>query len=195
MGLHGILKVHTYHLRLRSADLFYLAFCAGDVTYIPVCLSLAPWSLTREMRPVVAHLLSRGHRPAFISMTSSVPSRLGTRTSRLRRRIRRKPVGIYLHCSDGLAYGCTRRRQTSRDGVQWRSSASSSTLGARIFYYPWQSRATWRRPRDACWRTLQQVPVRMLRSVVGRGNSTNLAVFDACGSVSRCAVGVGDAGR
>jgi hypothetical protein len=60
------IKDADYHLRLRDADKRLLAFRMGGKTYIPACLncglSVAPWCFTKAMRPVLAHLRSRGHR-------------------------------------------------------------------------------------------------------------------------------------
>jgi Reverse transcriptase (RNA-dependent DNA polymerase) len=60
------IKDAYYHLRLRIEDQLYLALRVGETTYIPASLncglSVAPWFFTKAMRPVVAHLRSKGHR-------------------------------------------------------------------------------------------------------------------------------------
>lgn len=55
-----------YHLRLRKTDQMKLSFYVDGVVYVSLSLScglsVAPWSFTKLMKPVVSHLRSKGHR-------------------------------------------------------------------------------------------------------------------------------------
>jgi hypothetical protein len=176
-----------YHLRLRSADQLYLAFRVGGVTYIPACLncglSVAPWFFTKAMRPVVAHLRSKGHRiysylddffGAAATGCADEPAteedtvRAGRDIFTLFRRL-----GLRLHPTKSDFTG---RRALEILGIL------VDTRRALFLLSP----AKLRKLEVAARRLLahaashrRHVPVRMLRSFAGLGNSTNLAVVDA----------------
>jgi ribonuclease HI len=181
------IKDAYYHLRLRDADQLLLAFRVGGRTYIPACLncglSVAPWFFTKAMRPVVAHLRSRGHRiysylddffGAAATACAGAPAtevdtqQAGRDISALFRRL-----GLWLHPTKCDFSG---RRELEILGIL------VDTRRAMFLLSPTKLRKL----ETAARRLLayasshrRHVPARALRSFAGLGNSTNLAVVDA----------------
>lgn len=82
--------------------------------YLPMGLKLAPWSLTKVLRPVLAHLLSRevsilGYMDDFASAAAgSRPGSKAAATSSRRRAVSLfRWLGLQMHPSKGAATGTT----------------------------------------------------------------------------------------
>lgn len=107
-----------HHILLDPADSARLAFAVDGVLYFPLSLpfglKLAPWALTKVLRPVLAHLRSRGFAligcmDDFASVaTGGRPGSKAAATSARRRAISLfRRLGIQVHPSKGAATGTT----------------------------------------------------------------------------------------
>jgi Reverse transcriptase (RNA-dependent DNA polymerase) len=185
--LTAYIKNTYYHLRLRKEYQLYLAFRVGGVNYIPACqncgLPVAPWFFTKAMRPLVEHLLSRGHRVySYLddlfgaaasareeeSTSQADTQNTGRDISALFRRL-----GLWLRPKKCEFSGQRELEVLGR---------LVNTRRAMLLISPGKLRKL----EIAARRLLAHVashrrhdPARALRSFAGLGNSTNLAVVDA----------------